>query len=77
MKSVSILGSTGSIGCNALKVIEHLGDFRVVALGAGRNMDVFAEQIARFQPELVSCENEPCAEILLEKLRALNVTKKA
>jgi 1-deoxy-D-xylulose-5-phosphate reductoisomerase len=75
MKAVSILGSTGSIGCNTLKVVEHLGNLRVVALGAGRNMQVFAEQIARFQPELVSCENEICAENLLQKLHALNISK--
>jgi 1-deoxy-D-xylulose-5-phosphate reductoisomerase len=75
MKAVSILGSTGSIGCNTLKVVEHLGNFRVVALGAGRNMQVFAEQIARFEPELVSCENEIYAENLLEKLHALNAAK--
>src|SRR5215210_8832083 len=75
MKAISILGSTGSIGCNTLKVVEHLGNIRVVALGAGRNMQVFAEQIARFQPELVSCENEICAENLLEKLHALNAPK--
>ena len=52
MKGISILGSTGSIGCNTLKVIEHLGDLRVVALGAGRNMPRFAEQIARFMQYL-------------------------
>jgi 1-deoxy-D-xylulose-5-phosphate reductoisomerase len=75
MKAVSILGSTGSIGCNTLKVVEHLGNFRVVALGAGRNMQVFAEQIARFQPELVSCESEACAENLLENLRVLKAPK--
>lgn len=75
MKAVSILGSTGSIGCNALKVVEHLGNFRVAALGAGRNMEVFAGQIARFQPELISCENDACAEKLLEKLHALNAPK--
>jgi len=34
-KRIAILGSTGSIGCNALDVIEHLGaDFRAVALSA-------------------------------------------
>ena len=47
MKSISILGSTGSIGCNTLKVIEHLGDIRVVAMAAGRNMSKFASQIAK------------------------------
>lgn len=72
MKGISILGSTGSIGCNTLKVIEHLDEFRVVALGAGRNMEKFAEQIARFKPELVSCEDEASAEILLGHLHKSN-----
>lgn len=76
MKAISILGSTGSIGCNTLKVVEHLQkDFRVVALGAGRNMEKFAAQVARFQPELVSCENENCVEELLENLHALKAAK--
>lgn len=72
MKGISILGSTGSIGCNTLKVIEHLDEFRVVALAAGRNMRKFAEQIATFRPELVSCENEAGAESLLAELHRLN-----
>src|SRR5687768_17710773 len=73
MKGISILGSTGSIGCNTLKVIEHLGDFRVVALGAGRNMAKLAEQIASFKPELVSVDDGHCAEVLLEELKRLDV----
>ena len=64
MKAISILGSTGSIGCNTLKVIEHLGDFRVVALGAGENVEKLAEQIKKFQPELVAVKDENCAEEL-------------
>jgi 1-deoxy-D-xylulose-5-phosphate reductoisomerase len=64
MRSISILGSTGSIGCNTLKVVEHLGDIRVVAMAAGRNMRRFAEQVARFKPELVSCESDESAERL-------------
>ncbi|MEO7674295.1 MAG: 1-deoxy-D-xylulose-5-phosphate reductoisomerase [Pyrinomonadaceae bacterium] len=71
MKAISILGSTGSIGCNTLKVIEHLNDFRVAALGAGRNMPKFAEQIEHFKPELVSCVNDAAAEQLLIELHAL------
>jgi 1-deoxy-D-xylulose-5-phosphate reductoisomerase len=73
MKAISILGSTGSIGCNTLKVIEHLGDFRVVAMAAGRNMPKFAEQIAAFRPELVSCDDEGCAEILESELHVRGV----
>jgi len=68
MKGISILGSTGSIGCNTLKVIEHLNEFRIVALAAGRNMEKFAAQIVQFHPELVSCENEAGAESLLIEL---------
>ncbi|HSK71190.1 MAG TPA: 1-deoxy-D-xylulose-5-phosphate reductoisomerase [Pyrinomonadaceae bacterium] len=68
MRAISILGSTGSIGCNTLKVVEHLGDFRVVAMAAGRNMDKFAGQVAQFQPELAAVENETCAEDLLRKI---------
>lgn len=68
-KGISILGSTGSIGCNTLRVVEALGGerFRVVALGAGRNIEVLADQVARHLPNLVSVETEPAA----HELRAL------
>ncbi|MBX7171887.1 MAG: 1-deoxy-D-xylulose-5-phosphate reductoisomerase [Pyrinomonadaceae bacterium] len=72
MKSISILGSTGSIGVNTLKVVEHLKDeFRVVALGAGGNVEVLAQQIKQFQPELVAVKDEKCAEGLLEHLHQI------
>ena len=65
-RGVSILGSTGSIGCNTLRVIEALGSdrFRVVALGAGRNIDKLADQIEKFKPQLISVESEETAERL-------------
>jgi 1-deoxy-D-xylulose-5-phosphate reductoisomerase len=70
MKSISILGSTGSIGCNTLKVCEHLHDeFNVIALAAGKNIEVLADQIIRFQPELVSVDTEKSAENLLKHLQ--------
>ena len=62
------MGSTGSIGCNTLKVVEHLGDFRVVALGAGENFEKLAEQIEQFQPEIVAVKDENCAEELLRRI---------
>jgi 1-deoxy-D-xylulose-5-phosphate reductoisomerase len=71
MKGISVLGSTGSIGCNTLKVIEHLGDIRVVAMAAGRNMKKFAAQIAKFRPELASCDDQECAQSLERELRAI------
>ena len=73
MKAISILGSTGSIGCNTLKVVDFLGDFRVVALGAGRNVEKLAKQINQFKPELVAVENELCAENLLRELHKVKV----
>ena len=52
---VSILGSTGSIGTNTLKVVERFPDrFRVVGLAAGRQTDRLLEQIARYRPRQVS-----------------------
>jgi 1-deoxy-D-xylulose-5-phosphate reductoisomerase len=67
---VAILGSTGSIGCNTLRVIESLTEprMRVVALGAGSNVDRLADQIARHLPELVSVESEDAAHELRAKL---------
>ena len=76
MKSlnISILGSTGSIGQNTLKVVKHLGDINVIGLGAGQNIEVLADQVAQFKPEIVSCKNETCAESLVEKLHSLKAT---
>ncbi len=55
MKSLAVLGSTGSIGCSALEVAIALPDrFRVVALAAGRSIERLAEQVIRHRPDLVS-----------------------
>jgi 1-deoxy-D-xylulose-5-phosphate reductoisomerase len=69
-KGIAILGSTGSIGCNTLRVIESLGGerFRVVALGAGHNVQTLADQIAKHLPELVSVDTEEAAHDLRAKL---------
>ena len=53
MKSISILGSTGSIGIQALEVARVRG-YRVEALAAGNNLDVLERQIKAFKPSLVS-----------------------
>jgi 1-deoxy-D-xylulose-5-phosphate reductoisomerase len=54
-KNVAILGSTGSIGRQALDVIAAHGDrFRVVGLAAGKNAGLLAEQAARFSPRVTS-----------------------
>ncbi len=59
MKNLAILGSTGSIGCSALEVVRTLAPhFRVVALAAGRNVQLFCRQVEEFKPELVALERE-------------------
>ena len=69
-KGVAILGSTGSIGCNTLRVIESLAQerFRIVALGAGHNVEVLADQIAKHLPELVSVDTDAAAHDLRARL---------
>jgi 1-deoxy-D-xylulose-5-phosphate reductoisomerase len=54
-KSVSILGSTGSVGRNVLDVIRGSeGRFSVVGLAAGRNIELLRDQVREFKPELVA-----------------------
>ena len=50
-RKISILGSTGSIGTQALEVIEKLSDeFEIIALSAGSNAELLKEQVQRFKP---------------------------
>jgi 1-deoxy-D-xylulose-5-phosphate reductoisomerase len=68
MKSVAVLGSTGSIGRSALDVIASLPEkFRAVALAAGRNVERLAEQVRAHRPSLVSVGSRED----VERLRSL------
>jgi 1-deoxy-D-xylulose-5-phosphate reductoisomerase len=68
MRSLSVLGSTGSIGRSVLDVVESAPSrYRVVALAAGRSVERLAEQILSHKPELVSVSGPDEA----ERLRAL------
>ena len=74
MKQIAILGSTGSIGCNTLRVVEAFkGEFGVAALGAGSNVEVLAEQIEQHRPRVVSTSDEASADQLRFELRQRNV----
>ncbi|MBP1689864.1 MAG: 1-deoxy-D-xylulose 5-phosphate reductoisomerase, partial [Deltaproteobacteria bacterium] len=54
-RSFALLGSTGSVGVSTLALVARFPDrFRAVALAAGRNMAVLAEQARRHAPDLVS-----------------------
>ena len=76
MKNISILGSTGSIGCNTLRVVASLHDqFSVAALGAGANVELLAEQIQQFHPRLVAVADEAHAEKLRQILSSFNLAE--
>ena len=74
VKGIAVLGSTGSIGCNTLSIVESFADlFHIVALSAGRNMKKLSEQVVRHRPELVSVETDECVEELHSELHARDV----
>ena len=57
MKRIAILGSTGSIGTQALEIIRNNPDkYKAVALSCGRNTALLQKQIAEFEPEMVYCD---------------------
>ena len=71
MKKIAILGSTGSIGRSALQVIEQFpGHFQVVALAAGKNIDLLAKQIQQFRPKLAAVLDRDLAKDLARRLPA-------
>jgi 1-deoxy-D-xylulose-5-phosphate reductoisomerase len=75
MKNISILGSTGSIGRQTLAVVEALaGQFKVVALAAGSNLEELLGQIERHKPELVSVATPERADILAARLHEKGIS---
>lgn len=73
MKTISVLGSTGSIGTQTLDVARRHKDIRVAALTAGKNVKLLEEQIREFRPELAALADEASAADLRERVRDLDV----
>ena len=73
MKNISILGSTGSIGTQALEIIRTNKDMNIVALAAGSNIKLLEEQIREFSPKVVCVFNEEKAKELEVNVKDLNV----
>src|SRR5271170_2087731 len=68
MKTIAVLGSTGSVGVTTLDVVSRFPDrFRIGAMGAGRNVERLAGQVRQFRPELVSVADDESA----RRLKAL------
>ena len=73
MKKITLLGSTGSIGVNALDVLDkNPKKFKVVALTAGRNIRLLAQQILKFHPKIVAVQSRQDAERLHQILGVKN-----
>ncbi len=72
MKNLVILGSTGSIGTQALEVAQQAG-YRVIGLAAARQVDLIEEQIRAFMPEMVAMYDENAAAELRERVSDLPV----
>jgi len=76
MKKITLLGSTGSIGSNALKIIESNPEkYKVLALAAGSNIDLLAKQIEKFQPLCVAVLEEDLADILRGRIKKNSSTE--
>ena len=67
INSLTILGSTGSIGTQALKVVDKLG-IKVIALAANSNIDVLEQQIRKYSPAVVAVTDEASAEVLTKRI---------
>ncbi len=69
-KSISILGSTGSIGVNTLKVVKHLNSqIKVISLSCNKNIELLYEQIKSFNPQTVSVLDENSYHKIKKKLK--------
>ena len=71
-KTITVLGSTGSVGTQTLEVAEHLG-LRVAALAAGKNVPLVEEQIRKFRPDVVAMSDKSAAEDLKIRVADLPV----
>lgn len=72
MRSIAIIGSTGSIGTQTLDVVRANADIRVAALAAGDNIELLEKQVREFRPELVSVKSEDKAKALAAALSDFN-----
>ena len=71
MKKVVLLGSTGSIGTSTCKVVEDLpNDLELIGLAAGRNVDLLREQVAQFNPQMVSVTDPAAAKELANEFNS-------
>ena len=73
MKNIAILGSTGSIGTQALSVIDEMSDVNVTALSCGHNIRLIKEQARKYKPDIISVADENDARDLREDLKDYHI----
>lgn len=73
MKTIAVLGSTGSIGTQTLEVARANGDLKIAALAAGRNVKLLERQIREFSPRVVAVWEEEAARELKTAVSDLDV----
>ena len=73
MKNISIIGSTGSIGTQALDIVRANGDLRVVGLSCGNNISLIEKQAREFRPNILSVAEETAAQELKVKLSDMDI----
>ena len=76
LKYITVLGSTGSIGTQTLEIVKELpSEFRVVALSAGKNINLLTEQVQQHKPEVIAVEDENLLEDLKNNISNLGLDK--
>lgn len=73
MKTIAVLGSTGSIGTQTLEVARANGDLKIAALAAGRNAELLEKQIREFSPRVVAVWEEEAARKLKTAVSDMDV----
>ncbi len=73
MKRIAVLGSTGSIGTQTLEIVRENKDLEIVALAAGRSVDLMEQQIREFAPKIAALWDAEAAAALRIKVADLPV----
>src|SRR5271156_1328138 len=78
LKTLTLLGSTGSIGVSTLDVVgRHPEKYRVHALVAGSNVDLLVQQIERFRPQVTVTATEDSHKNLISRLTAVGLPRQS
>lgn len=73
MKTIAILGATGSIGTQTLEVAEQLEDIRIAAITGNQNIDLLEKQARKFRPDFVAVMDKKKAEMLKSRLADMDI----